>query len=49
MLDDLAREYLNMSGDEFMKAWDSGKFGDDSDRPEIMRLIMLLPFVRNSR
>lgn len=33
-----------MSGDEFIRAWNDGKFAADPDRPEVVRLVMLLPF-----
>jgi hypothetical protein len=36
-------------GDEFLRAWDTGEFdaiADDPDRPEIMRLAMLIPLAR---
>jgi hypothetical protein len=49
LLDKQARKYLNISGDEFIKKWDAGEFGDDPDRPEIMHVAMLIPFVRNGR
>jgi hypothetical protein len=46
LLDRRARFYLNMSADEFMHAWDAGEFNEDADRPEVMRVAMLLPFAR---
>lgn len=46
ILDRAARHYLGMSADEFVDAWNSGKFDDDPDRPEVMRVVMLLPFAR---
>lgn len=46
LLDEAARRYLGMSGAEFLMAWDSGKFQDDPDRPEVMRVAMLIPFGR---
>jgi hypothetical protein len=46
LLDRLAHDTLGMSGGEFAAAWESGAFDDDPDRPEIMRLVMLLPFGR---
>ncbi len=46
LLDKQARRYLNMSGDDFIKKWEAGEFGDDSDRPEVMRLVMLVPFAK---
>ena len=48
MIEELTRQYLDMGLDEFLKAWDSGAF-NDTDRPEVMRIAMLLPFVRNGR
>jgi hypothetical protein len=46
LLDKQARRYLNMSGDQFIQKWESGEFDDDPDRPEIMRLVMLIPFAK---
>lgn len=50
MIDRQARRYLDMSGEEFIRRWDAGEFGDPDDRsenpPAVMRLGMLLPFVR---
>ncbi len=46
IVDQAARRYLNMTGEEFIAAWNGGKFDDDPDRPEVMRVAMLLPFAR---
>lgn len=46
LLDKQARHYLNMSAKEFIRAWEAGEFDDDPDRPEVMRLVMLLPFAK---
>jgi hypothetical protein len=46
ILDRQARRYLGMSGEHFIQAWNAGAFDDDPDRPEVMRLAMLLPVVR---
>lgn len=46
ILDRAARRYLGMSAEEFIAAWNAGKFDDDPDRPEVMRVAMLLPFAR---
>jgi hypothetical protein len=46
IVDRAARRHLNMSGEEFLKAWDAGAFDDDPDRPEVMSVAMLLPFAR---
>ena len=46
LLDKQARRYLNLSGSELIKKWEAGDFGDDPDQPEIMRLVMLIPFAK---
>lgn len=50
MFDRQTRRYLDISGEEFARAYDAGEFGDPDDReensPAVMRLAMLLPFVR---
>jgi len=33
-----------MSGEDFVRAWNEGEFADDADRPEVVRVVMLLPF-----
>ena len=42
LLDELARRYLDMSADDFIRKWEAGEFRD-SQRPEVMRVAMLLP------
>ena len=44
--DKQARRLLSMSGADFIKAWDGGAFPNPDDSPEVMQLVMLLPFVR---
>lgn len=46
LFDRHAQEALGLSGSDFIRAWEAGEFDDDPDRPEIMRLVMLLPFGR---
>jgi hypothetical protein len=46
MLDGMARYYLDMSGDEFVRAWEAGEFDGDLDRPGLSRVAMLLPHGR---
>jgi hypothetical protein len=46
LFDRLARRELGMSGEEFIRAWEAGVFDDDPDRPEVMRVAMLLPLAR---
>ena len=44
--DRAAQRNLGMGGQEFLDAWDAGKFDSDLDRPELMRTIMLRPVGR---
>ena len=44
MKENLAREYFDMSLDEFTKAWKAGKFDDDKERHgDVMFLAAMLP------
>lgn len=45
--DRAARHDLNMSGEEFLRKWDAGAFGDDADQPGVIDLLLLLPLVRS--
>lgn len=42
LLDDKARQYLGMSGEEFRARWEAGEIAAD-DEPDVMRVAMLLP------
>ena len=47
--DACARELTGMSGEEFLRRFDSGEFDDILDEPEyphLMHLWMLIPFAR---
>lgn len=46
VLDRQARQYLGMSGEEFARAWEAGELDQRADRPEVMRVAMLLPLGR---
>lgn len=50
LLDRHSHRYLGISGEEFIRRWDAGQYGDPDDRtknpPGVMHLAMLLPFVR---
>jgi hypothetical protein len=46
MLEDAAQRELGISAKEFIEAWDSGKFDDNPDRPEVMNVAMLLGLIR---
>ena len=39
-----ARRQLGMSGDEFLRAYEAGAFDHEIERPDVMRVIRLLPF-----
>jgi hypothetical protein len=45
IVDRRARQYLGMTADDFIRAWEAGEFDDDPDRPEVMRVAILLPLV----
>lgn len=45
LFDGTARRYMNMSGDEFVRKWDGGEI-TDPDRPNVMRVLSLLPLAR---
>lgn len=46
LFDRQARRSLQMDGHEFLRRWEAGEFADDADRPEVMRVVQLLPFAR---
>ena len=46
LLDREARRYLHMDAAQFIKAWEAGEFDEDPDRPDVMYIAMLLPFVQ---
>lgn len=45
-LDQLARKTLNMSGAEFIHAWESGEFEDQPETPELIVLKLLIRHTR---
>lgn len=46
MFDKAARRLMNMSGDEFVRAWEAGEFDDQPERPEVIRLVLLSEFAK---
>jgi hypothetical protein len=46
MFDRQARCYFDMSGEEFICAWESGEFDDDPDGPNVMWVAMMIPLVK---
>lgn len=45
LFDRTARQYMGMSGEEFLRAWDAGEI-KNPDRPEVMRVVFAIPFAR---
>lgn len=45
ILEAAAQRELGISAKDFLGAWEAGKFDDDTERPSVMRVAMLLPFV----
>jgi hypothetical protein len=45
MLDAAARQYLNLSGEEFIAAWEEGRI-PDPDSWRVQQVASLLPFAR---
>lgn len=46
MLEAAAQRHLGMTAVEFLTSWDSGEFADNPDRPEVIKVAMLIPFGR---
>jgi hypothetical protein len=46
IFDEAAHFYLQMSGQEFINAWETGKFDDDPDRTAVVLVGMLRPVGR---
>ncbi|GEM_PF-635714 len=46
LFDRTARYFLGISGEEFLRRWDAGEI-TNPDTPEVMPIIMSLPFVRD--
>lgn len=44
LFDRAARRYLNMSGEEFIRKYEAGEFGDPDNDPNVMYVAMLIPF-----
>ncbi len=45
LVDRAARYHLNISGDEFLRAWERGDF-TNLDHPDVIPVVMLLPVGR---
>ncbi len=48
ILDNAARHYLNMSGEEFLRAWKEGRFENGTcEDPNVAWVSMLIPFAES--
>lgn len=47
VFDAAARNYLRVSGDEFLRQWDAGKYADPDAQERVMGVAMLIPLVRS--
>jgi hypothetical protein len=48
LLDQAARSHFQMSGDDFLAAWDRGDFADEPDPMKLLAVTTLIPYVRPS-
>jgi hypothetical protein len=46
LLDRRARAELGVSGETFIKRWKAGRYARRANDPEVVRVVMLLPFAR---
>jgi hypothetical protein len=46
ILDENAKKYLGISGEEFLKRWDAGEYVGKADTPEVMRVASLIHAAR---
>ena len=46
LIDENARHYLGISGEEFLRRWDAGEYAQADSDPNVMLVASLLPFVR---
>lgn len=44
ILDRQARRYFDMSGEEFIRAWNSGELDDRPDQSRVTLVALLIPF-----
>jgi hypothetical protein len=42
MFDRQARHHFDMTGEEFIRAWESGEFDDDPDAPNVQWVAMMM-------
>ena len=50
--DQRARQLLHISGEEFLRRWDAGKYcpvSDDASGRKVGELVMMMPFARRTK
>jgi hypothetical protein len=48
LFDETARRYMDMSGKDFLNAWDNGRFATPELKLRAMRVAVLIPLVRKT-
>ncbi|HEU5232663.1 MAG TPA: hypothetical protein VFU50_07390 [Terriglobales bacterium] len=48
LFDATARQYMGMSGEEFLHAWDNGYFATPTQRSHAVRVASLIPLIRRT-
>jgi hypothetical protein len=48
LFDRTSRQYMGLSGEEFLAGWDNGKFRDADIKSRAMRVAILIPLVRKN-
>jgi hypothetical protein len=46
LLDARARRFLGISGEEFLRRWEAGEYGDDWDTAELSPVVAVIGFAR---
>ncbi len=46
LFDRQARRYFKVSAATFVEKLEAGEYGDPDENPDVMRMVMLLPFAR---
>lgn len=48
LFDATARQYMGMSGEQFLRAWDNGHFATPDQRSRAVRVASLIPLIRKT-
>lgn len=44
ILDEAARRWLGISGEDFLAAWRTGQYAESEDDPHVAKVALLIPF-----